>query len=127
MRFGRTGSLVDNASSGGFFIPVDMEEGCFKEYEFQFLELSNNYIYEHPDTNIKLNGYKIPCFQESKELVKKAAKDLGDKIVGWDIALSKEGPVLIEGNYNYHIGMSEKAYGGYKEHPIFKKIIAKYI
>ena len=126
MRFGRKGSVMDNASSGGFFISLDLEKGTLREYGMQFLDLGNKYIYEHPDTKVKLNGYQIPYVEEAKDLVKKAAILLGDRLVGWDVAITPEGPILIEGNHNYHIGMQEMAYGGYKRHPIFKEILEKH-
>lgn len=126
MRFGRKGSVVDNSSSGGFFVPLDLKNGCLKEYGFQLLDVGNEYIFEHPDTKVKLKGFKIPYVEESKKLVKRIASLLGDRLTGWDIAITPEGPIIIEGNHNYHIAMQEIAYGGYKRHPIFKEILEKY-
>ena len=53
----------------------------------------------HPTTGVVFDGFQIPCFQEAKELVLKAALE-SDKIlvVGWDVAISENGPVVIEGN-----------------------------
>ena len=127
MRFGRKGSIVDNASSsGGFFIGLDLESGKLADYGMQFLNLGNKYIYEHPDTKIKLQGHHIPYIEETKKLVIKAAKCLGDRLVGWDVAITPKGPALIEGNSKYHIGMQEMAYGGYRRHPVFREILEKY-
>lgn len=126
MRFGRKGSVVDNASSGGFFIPLDLKQGKLKKYGMRFLNLGNKYIYYHPDTKIKLEGYEIPYVKEAIELAKKAAILLGDRLVGWDIAITPSGPLLIEGNRCYDIGMQEMAYGGYKKHPVFREILQKF-
>ena len=44
-------------------------------------------------------GFKIPMFEQVKELAIKAASiEKKLKYVGWDIAVSKNGPVLIEAN-----------------------------
>lgn len=126
MRFGIGGSIVDNASSGGFFVPVDLTKGILKSYGMQSLKTGNKTFYEHPDTLVKLAGYQIPYIDEAKDLVKKAAKELGDRLVGWDVAIAEDGPMLIEGNSNYDIGMSETAYGGYMKHEVFKEIVEKY-
>ena len=41
----------------------------------------------------------IPTVEEAKELVLRAAKEEDHiLVVGWDIALSENGPVIIEGN-----------------------------
>lgn len=127
MRFGRKGSNVDNASSsGGFFILLDSDQGKSGGYGMQFLNLGKQYAYKHPDTKIRLKRYSIPYVEETKKLVKRAALFLGDRLTGWDVAITPNGPILIEGNSDYHIGMQEMIYGGYKNHPIFKEILQKY-
>ena len=54
---------------------------------------------EHPLTHVKFDGFQIPCFEEAKKMVLEASLR-SDKIlvVGWDVAISKDGPVIIEGN-----------------------------
>lgn len=53
----------------------------------------------HPATNVKFDGFKIPYWNEIKELVLKAAMVNPDvKVVGWDVAISNKGPLLIEAN-----------------------------
>ena len=58
-----------------------------------------NQFANHPKSNIKIDGFKIPYFDEVKEMVKKAALE-SDKIlvVGWDVAITPSGPLIIEGN-----------------------------
>lgn len=54
---------------------------------------------EQPYTKVKFRGFDIPNFELAKELVLNAAKlrkDVG--FVGWDVAISKRGPIIIEGN-----------------------------
>ena len=91
----------------------------------QFLNLGNKYIYKHPDTKTELKEYSIPYIKEIKKLAVRAASCLGDRLVGWDIGITPTGPILIEGNSKYHIGMQEMAYGGYKNHPVFREILKK--
>lgn len=69
----------------------------------------------HPDSKMTFFGFKIPYFDEAISLVKKAHKSL-NKIhsIGWDVAISRDGPVLIEGNDNWEI-QSIQAIGGLKE------------
>ena len=54
---------------------------------------------KHPTTRMEFDNFEIPYFKEMKELVLKAALvNQNIKVVGWDVAITKKGPVLVEGN-----------------------------
>ena len=54
---------------------------------------------EHPVTNTKIEGFQIPYFKEAIKMVKDASKVVPQVgLVGWDIAITNKGPVMIEGN-----------------------------
>ena len=127
MRFGKNGSNIDNVSAGGFYVPIDIETGIMKETGLQSLEYGGGIYYRHPDTGFEFKDFKIPYFEEAKKLVKKAGIGLPNTLVGWDVAISDNGPILVEGNCSYSIAGSDIAYGGFKNHPIYKKILDKYI
>ena len=58
-----------------------------------------NIYEEHPITKIKFKNLKIPYVKESFEMVLKAALEVPEvRYVGWDIAITKNGPVIMEGN-----------------------------
>ncbi len=58
-----------------------------------------NVYEEHPITKIKFKDIKIPYVKESFDLALKAALEVPEvRYVGWDIAITKNGPVLMEGN-----------------------------
>lgn len=60
-----------------------------------------NIYAKHPVTNFKFKGAKIPHMDKAIKLVKEAAKLVPEmRYVGWDIAITKEGAAIIEGN-NY--------------------------
>ncbi|WP_378187991.1 sugar-transfer associated ATP-grasp domain-containing protein [Aquimarina sp. W85] len=123
MRFGQGGSFVDNASAGGFYVPLDMINGELKEKGCQRLKYGGKELLSHPDTGVIFKGYKIPFFKEACDLVIQAVTKIPDRIVGWDIAISKDGPVLIEGNDNNSFITPDIAYGGYLGHPMFQEIM----
>lgn len=127
INFGINGNIVDNPRSGGCFIPIDMKSGKMKEKGRQLLEKGGKVFFAHPDTGIEFKDRHIPYFGEVKELVTKATEALPFNLIGWDIGISKDGPVIIEGNCDYDIHTSEMAYGGYKKHPVFHKILNEYI
>lgn len=89
------GGVVDNFSSGGMYAFVN-EEGEVITPAID--EEGNNYTY-HPISKTKIEGFKIPKFNETIELVKNAALVI-DKVryVGWDVAIGEDGPLILEGN-----------------------------
>ena len=58
-----------------------------------------NVYEEHPMAKIKFNTLTIPYVKEAFEMVKKAALEVPEvRYVGWDIAITEKGPVIMEGN-----------------------------
>ncbi|MDD2518314.1 MAG: sugar-transfer associated ATP-grasp domain-containing protein [Bacilli bacterium] len=95
-RIGNGDSVVDNFHAGGLSTLIDIEKGELKGPGYtKKLEKSDM----HPLTKVVIDGYKIPYFDEIKEMVTKAAL-VNDKIhvVGWDVAITDKGPLIIEGN-----------------------------
>ncbi len=97
IRIGAGNTVVDNLNSGGMAALVDSESGVITTDAAD----KNGVIYKiHPDTKTEISGFKIPHFEEGREMVKNAAllvEDIG--YVGWDIAFTPNGALLIEGNH----------------------------
>ena len=55
----------------------------------------------HPLTGIPFMGFQVPLWDEALDMVRKAArKAYGYNChwIGWDVAITPDGPVLVEGN-----------------------------
>jgi glutathione synthase/RimK-type ligase-like ATP-grasp enzyme len=89
------GGFVDNFSSGGMYTFVDDKGKVF----VPAIDEAGNVFDTHPISKTKIVGFEIPNFDEVYDLISKIGK-VNDKVryVGWDIALSQKGPILIEGN-----------------------------
>ena len=96
VKMGRGDGVCDNSGQGGILCRVDTETGkiCSPATDDYF------HVYDrHPDTGIEFVGYQIPCFREAIELAKKAAHEIPQiGHVGWDMAITPDGPGIIEGN-----------------------------
>lgn len=58
-----------------------------------------NIFKKHPLTGQDLSKAKIPYVKEAFEMVRKAALIVPEiRYVGWDVAFTKKGPILVEGN-----------------------------
>lgn len=96
LRIGTGDSIVDNAGAGGIFGAVDVNTGKVIACSDKF-----HHVFEcHPDTHVRVVGFKIPFWEEACALVKDAAVKLPDAhVIGWDLALTDKGWVMVEGNY----------------------------
>ena len=89
------GGDVDNFSSGGMYTFVD-DNGVVIA---PAIDKEDNIYKRHPLTNEKIIGFKTPLYKQAKELVCEAAKEISQiGYIGWDIAITKNGPVVLEGN-----------------------------
>jgi hypothetical protein len=96
LRVGNGVNPVDNFHAQGMGVAIDMETG---KLVGNAIDKDNTEFTHHPTTGVRFDGFQLPCFPEVKDLVLRAALE-SDKIlvVGWDVALSDKGPVIIEGN-----------------------------
>lgn len=92
---------TDNLSSGGIACPVDINTGkiCGNGVSF---DITTEDFSVHPVSKLPLVGFKIPYWNEVKAICIAAAKvNTSNKSIGWDVAISDNGPMLIEGNHDW--------------------------
>ncbi len=95
-RIGNGKAVVDNFHQGGVGVRIDMEKGRLIG---NAVSKDLEEVIKHPATKIKFDGFEIPYWSEIKEMVCKAAMENTEvKVVGWDVAISNKGPLLIEAN-----------------------------
>ena len=100
IKIGRAGKCVDNAGGGGNVDAcVDLETGEIK-YAIQYDGWRKiNEIEKHPDSGNQLNGVVIENWDAFKsEVIKFQQAFPYCKAAGWDIAITDDGPVVIEVN-----------------------------
>ena len=97
LRVGSGQGVTDNISSGGMYTLLD-ENGAINYPMFRDKDVST---YEkHPVNGFVFKGFQVPMFRESVELCLKAALvEPHMRYIGWDVAVTADGPVLIEGNH----------------------------
>lgn len=94
LKIGNGGS-VDNFSSGGMYTFVD-ENG--KVY-VPAIDEEGNVFEVHPISKKKIVGFEIPKYKEVIDFVKELGLVVPKvRYVGWDIAITDDGPVVVEGN-----------------------------
>lgn len=107
LRAGRDDSCVDNLSSGGMSAIINSETGLV---ETNAVDLNGEIFELHPNTGVKFVGFKIPYFEDIMPMLEEASKDISEAFLGWDIAITENGPVIVEVNTNPGTAMIQKAY-----------------
>ncbi|MBA3035000.1 MAG: hypothetical protein FP814_00745 [Desulfobacterium sp.] len=96
-------NITDNHEhgiSGNLCAEVTLDKGTLKSA----VKLNPNVsgimtVVSHPKTGISFDGFNIPLWDAALNLAKEASlKFLPMRIFGWDIAVTSNGPYIIEGN-----------------------------
>lgn len=91
------GDVIDNFASGGMFTMLD-DEGVAL---YPGVDKNSNVYREHPATGTPIVGFQVPQYDRVLDLVASLARRTPEApYVGWDIAITANGPVVIEGNHN---------------------------
>ena len=96
----------DNWAAGGLAIGIQ-NNGYLKKYGL-YKPGHGLKISEHPDSKIEFEKYKVPMLNEAYDLAIKAHKffyNVG--AIGWDVAITDDGPIFIEGNDNFEITLMQ--------------------
>lgn len=105
LRVGTRGNNVDNWAVGGLAVMIDMEKKCLGKYGFYKPHFGTKES-KHPDTGIVFEGYKIPFLSEAINMAKEFHSFFpAIHSIGWDIAITDDGPCFIEGNDNWEISL----------------------
>ena len=92
------GTQVDNVHLGGMGCGVNIKDGIVETpaYDKQFFPHT-----VHPVTKKQLIGFKIPQWEKTKKFVLEAAMVTPQlRYTSWDVAVTPNGPVLLEGNWD---------------------------
>ena len=120
MRLGMGGAVVDNTGRGGISVALDKNG-----YAFAASNEAGEHFDVHPDTGKQILGRKAPCWEDAVEFVKRLALVVPSvRYVGWDIALTDHGWILIEGNdKGMFVGIQKPTHKGFR--PGLEKILSE--
>jgi hypothetical protein len=98
--FGKN-KTVDNLHAGGIGALVDLHSGALSKSSNLGSDARLGWFSDHPDTGATIDGRIVPYWNEAKHLAAAAHQHFDDRVVvGWDIAIVRDGPIFIEGNGN---------------------------
>lgn len=124
VRIGNGGNVVDNFHSGGMGVTVDCDTGVLKGAA---LDKSMHRFERHPVTGTAFDGFQIPYWEEVKQMICAACRLHPEMtVIGWDVAVTDNGPILIEGNRRPGFDMVQMLDNHGAKH-ILKEIKARFL
>ena len=78
----------------------------------------------HPDTGVLIPGSVLPFWAELVQLVLHAQRTLPHlSTLGWDVAITEHGPIIVEANSTYDMDLIQVAHGrGFKTELVKKRL-----
>jgi hypothetical protein len=93
-------AVADNFDGGGIAAPVDLTTGRLGCAMRKYPLVAGPYEV-HPTSGARIEGLELPFWSEAVSLVARAHDAATPgllPVLGWDVALTDEGPLLLEGN-----------------------------
>lgn len=113
LRLGSGGRQVDNASAGGIFVRLNLDTGELYDTAQAFDQSTCD---RHPDTGVVFKGLTLQTWAAAKAFTLCAARKFRDiRFLGWDVAVTPEGPALIEFNNKPDMAGIQDSYGGLRD------------
>lgn len=124
IRIGSGDKCTDHGTAGGFLVKVDLETGALAATARTKAKHGRHVIWQHPRTGCVFGGTVVPFWPEVRQLVVSAAcVVLPTRYVGWDLAITPDGPLLIEGNHPPDASMLQDGVGGLRDTPFGWEVI----
>lgn len=79
--------------------PVDLDTGVLGQMTGDKPECLSEWFDHHPVTGARVTGRTVPFWRETAKLAVDAHATLPGRVfIGWDIAITADGPAILEGN-----------------------------
>ncbi|WP_269745295.1 sugar-transfer associated ATP-grasp domain-containing protein [Thauera sp. 63] len=119
LKMGRGSSLIDNVGAGGLAAHLDLETGALSS---GFVWPGKETYETHPDSGARIDGFVVPFWREALALAARAHQNLTSaRSLGWDVAITERGPLLIEMNSYVSIPVYQRL-GHSVRHGVFRAL-----
>ncbi len=121
-RFGTGKSApVDNCNAGGLTSNIDLQTGILGKGVLTYFHGNDlHWLDFHPDSGSRITGVEIPGWDVIKNRILNAASKISHlKYIGWDIVVTDNGFVVLEGNNGPDIKLHQV------HHPLLRNPMTK--
>ncbi|HEX6741950.1 MAG TPA: sugar-transfer associated ATP-grasp domain-containing protein, partial [Sphingomicrobium sp.] len=103
--------VVDNLHAGGIAAAVELQTGRLGLASNLGMDCSLGWLDRHPTSGAPIAGFELPHWAEFRSFTERAHRAFADRImVGWDVAITPDGLILIEGNGAPDLDIMQRAY-----------------
>jgi len=118
LRSGEKKQVAFNTAKDDMFSQIDIKTGvCFTDA----VDETGKVFEKHPVSGITFKGLQIPNWEIAKKTCIEAAKRVPEvRVIGWDVALTKDGCAFFEGNPGSGVASMQIADGIGKKYLFYK-------
>ncbi len=103
------GGVIDNFSNGGMYTMLDERGRALHAAADE----AGNPFDVHPATGVEITGFEVPLYDDVLALADRLARRVPElPYIGWDIAITPERAIVIEGNHNTGVFQSKPSISG---------------
>ena len=125
-RLGNGRDCVDNVSAGGYHIRVDLQTGQLDPYAFGHLKYGIRQYEVHPVSGYRFAGVRLPFWTDLPPLLQAGMNALTPLCyLGWDVAFTEKGLILMEASAEHDLFVFQSAIGGLADLAIGKAAMVR--
>jgi hypothetical protein len=108
LRIGLGQAPVDNFSQGNLAAPIDLTTGRLGPAVYK--QQRSGRLAAHPVTGSRIEGREVPDWNRAVAMLEAAAAATPfNPVQGWDVAFTPSGPVIVEANGRWDLGVTQLA------------------
>jgi hypothetical protein len=120
--------VVDNFHAGGIAAAIDMKSGRLGRATDIGLRAERGWCERHPDTGGQILDRLLPFWPETVAVAERGHAAFPARVlIGWDIAITGMGPMLVEGNAAPDVDLIQRPYGAPLGNSRFGELLAYHI
>jgi len=98
--FATNNNFTDSWGKGSVYVGINPVNSCLKKQGYFHPNVGTlSYVEKHPDSNVVFEDYKINGLDEAVSICLKAHRLLYFHFaIGWDVAITNKGPMILEAN-----------------------------
>ncbi len=115
--FATDNQINDSWGKGAVYVGLDINNECLKEFGYYHPSIPEKTITSlHPDSQIIFKDYNLPYIKEALEICLKAHQFMFHQfVIGWDVAITDNGPMILEANEKPGMNAVQVIDGGLRE------------
>ena len=112
LKVGQGKAYVDNWAKGSIAIGIDLQTAVLASVGATKAAFGRLLLSVHPDSGVRFEGIRLPFWDEVLDTARRGARALSPHVtLGWDIAITPEGPVVLEANVRADFFLLQEACG----------------